>query len=59
MDAQLLSLIVAVAIGFVAFLVIRFILRIVHFGLNLAMLAVVALVVYFLLRDKIAALVGK
>ena len=58
MDPQLLTIIIAVGIGFLAFLAIRFVFRIIHFGFNLALLVGVALIAYLLLRDKIGALLG-
>ncbi|HLF27280.1 MAG TPA: hypothetical protein VJG32_13165 [Anaerolineae bacterium] len=50
MDPQLTNLIVAVGIGLVALLIIRFVFRIIHLGFNLILLGVVAVVAYLLLR---------
>ena len=58
MDPQLLSLIVAVGIGVVAFVVLRSVFKIINLGLSLILLAVIALIAYLLLRDQIAALLG-
>jgi len=58
MNPQLLSLIVAVGIGFVAFMIVRAVFKAISLGLNLVLLFVIALITYLLLRDQIAALVG-
>ena len=58
MNPQLLSLIVAMGIGFVAFMIVRAVFKAISLGLNLVLLFVIALIAYLLLRDQIAALVG-
>jgi len=58
MNPQLLSVIVAVGIGFVAFMIVRAVFKAISLGLNLVLLFVIALITYLLLRDQIAALVG-
>ncbi|MGH2592393.1 MAG: hypothetical protein ACRDGG_02655 [Anaerolineae bacterium] len=58
MNPQLLSLIVAVGIGFVAFTIVRAVFKAISLGLKFVLLFVIALIAYLLLRDQIAALVG-
>ena len=58
MDAQLLSLLVAVGIGFAAFVILRTVFKVIGMGLNLILLVVIAAIAYFLLRDQIAGLLG-
>ncbi len=58
MDSQLLSLLVAVGIGFAAFAILRTVFKVISMGLNLILMVVIAAIAYFLLRDQIAALLG-
>lgn len=52
MDPQLLTLLAAIGAGLIAFVVVRFVLRIVHFGLNVILLIVVAAIAYLLLSAR-------
>ena len=58
MDSQLVTLVVAAAIGFVIYIVFRSMFKLVSTLLTLVILAVIAFIAYSLLQDQIAALLG-
>ena len=52
MDPQLLTLLVAIAAGLIALVILRFVARIAHLGCNLIVLAAVAVIAYLLLSGR-------